>query len=96
MKKPLKWEVIAAQIHAETDPLNDELPFGFSPRVVAAWRVAQRDEGLRRWTRWSLRAALGLVAVCALLVAFGSPDDEAPILLQPPSASFVTPTFLNQ
>ncbi len=94
--QPLDWEAIAARISCDTSPVAEDPPFGFATRVVAAWRVARHDDGLRRWTRWSLRAALGSVAVCALLVALGGWEKEAPILLMPPSASFVTPTFLDQ
>ena len=67
--QPLAWEAIAARVSVDTSPVAEEPPFGFATRVVTAWRVAQRDEGLRRWTRWSLRAALGSVAICALLAA---------------------------
>lgn len=94
--KSLNWETLIAQVSAETTPLSGEPPFGLATRVVAAWRVARRDEGLRRWTFWSLRAALGSLAVCALILAISSSQEDPPVLLQPPTSQFVTPSFLNQ
>ena len=67
-KHSLDWETLVARMSCDTAPLAEDAPFGLATRVVTAWRVAQRDEGLRRWTRWSLRAALGSLAVCAVLL----------------------------
>lgn len=92
----LAWESIIARVSCATEPVAEDAPYGFATRVVTAWRIARRDEGLRRWTRWSLRAALGSLAVCALLAALATREEDAPLLLQPPSNDFVTPTFLNQ
>ena len=93
--KSLDWDAIIARVSAETSPVAEDAPFGLATRVVAAWRVARRDEGLRRWTRWSLRAALGSLAVGVLVIALGSRDEATPILLPPPSHDFVTPTFFK-
>ena len=94
-EKSLDWDAIIARVSCETTPVAEDAPFGLATRVVTAWRVAQRDEGLRCWTRWSLRAALGSVAVCVLLIALGSREEAPPILLPAPSHNFVTPTFFN-
>jgi hypothetical protein len=95
-KRPLEWQAVIDRVACETTPVAGEPPFGFATRVVAAWRVAQREEGLRRWTRWSLRAALGSVAVCVLLVAMESRNEPQPVVLPTPSDKFITPSFLNQ
>jgi hypothetical protein len=94
-QKSLDWDAIIARVSSETAPVAADAPFGLATRVVTAWRIAQRDEGLRRWTRWSLRAALGSVAVCVLIIALGSREEATPILLPPPSHDFVTPTFFS-
>jgi hypothetical protein len=86
-----RWETIAARITADTAPLDGEMPYGFSTRVVSLWRAARRDEALRRWSLWSLRAALGSAAVCTLVIVFTSRQNESSILLSPPSAQFISP-----
>lgn len=97
MKDPQsnRWESIVAGITSETTPLGDGAPFGFATRVVAQWRQARRDEVLRRWSFWSLRAALGSVAICGLVVVLFSRDHESPILLPPPSAEFIAVPLTN-
>ena len=89
--EPAKWEVIVSRITAETEPAGEGAPYGFSTRVVGQWRAAQRDEKLRRWSLWSLRAALCSVAVCGFVVVFGSREKDSRILLAPPSVEFVAP-----
>lgn len=84
-----RWEAIVAGITSETDPLGEGAPHGFATRVVARWRQAQRDEALRRWSFWSLRAALGSMALCGLVVAFSYLKNDSSILVQPPSAEFI-------
>jgi hypothetical protein len=95
-KQSLEWESVVDRVSCETSPVAEPPPFGFATWVVSAWRVARRDEGLRRWTRWSLRAALGSVALCMLLLALSARDDDAPILLRPPTTDLVTPAFPNR
>jgi len=87
--KPLNWESIASRITAETAPVSEGAPYGFATQVVARWREARRDEALRRWSFWSLRAALGSAALCGLVIVFHSMKDDASLLLAPPSAEFV-------
>jgi hypothetical protein len=84
-----RWESLVAGITRETTPLGDGAPYGFATRVVAQWRQARRDEALRRWSFWSLRAALGSVAACGLLLVLSSRQNDAPILLPPPPAEFI-------
>jgi hypothetical protein len=86
-----KWEAITARIAIETQPANEGAPFGFATRVVGLWRAAQRDEALRRWSRWSLRAAFCSAAVCGLVVIFSSQENDSAVLLRPPAAGFVSP-----
>ncbi len=86
-----RWEAIAARIVHETPPIEDAAPFGFSTRVVGLWRAAQREEALRRWSLWSLRAAMCSVVVCGLVVVYGSARNDSAILLSPPTAEFVAP-----
>jgi len=94
--KPPTWEAIAASITNETGPAGDGAPFGFATRVVATWRALQREEKLRRWSLWSLRAALGSTVFCGLVVIFAARNGEPPLLIQPPSAAFLTPPLTNQ
>ncbi|MCX6874133.1 MAG: hypothetical protein NTW21_10045 [Verrucomicrobia bacterium] len=89
------WEAIAARLGSETGPAGDAVPFGFATRVVSWWRAAQREEKLRRWSLWSLRAAVCSAALCALVMIFSSRDGEPPILLTPPSAEFLAPPLSN-
>jgi hypothetical protein len=90
-----RWEKIVAGMTSETSPLGDGAPYGFATRVVAQWRQARRDEALRRWSFWSLRAALGSVAVCGLLAVLSSREDDSPILLSPPPAEFIALPLTN-
>jgi hypothetical protein len=85
------WQVLASSVVHDTQPVDECPPFGFSTRVVAQWREIQRCETLRFWSRWSLRAAISSVAVCAVVAMFGSLADDSPGLFQPPSADFITP-----
>ncbi|MEI6653175.1 MAG: hypothetical protein WCP45_00260 [Verrucomicrobiota bacterium] len=94
-RKPATWEVIAARITRDTGPAGGGAPFGFATRVVATWRALQRDEKLRRWSLWSLRAALGSIALCGLVVFFGTRNGGSPLLIEPPSAAFLTPPLAN-
>ena len=91
-----KWETIAARIVSDTGPIPDGAPFGFATRVVAQWRQARRDETLRRWSFWSLRAALCSAAVCGLVVILTSRENESSILVQPPSADFIALPLSSQ
>lgn len=84
-----KWEAIAARIASERGPVDEGAPYGFATRVVARWRAARRDETLRRWSLWSLRAALCSAAVCGLVVILTANENDSPILVQPPSAEFI-------
>ena len=86
-----RWEAIASHTIHETPPIENAVPFGFSTRVVSLWRAAQRDEALRRWSLWSLRAAVCSVAVCGLVVGYGAVRNDSAILLSPPAAEFVVP-----
>jgi hypothetical protein len=88
-KNSMKWETIAEVITSETAPIGDGAPYGFATRVVSQWRAARRDETLRRWSLWSLRAALCSTAVCGLVMMFSSRENDSSILLQPPSAEFI-------
>lgn len=90
-KESSNWETLASAIVHPTEPVAGRPPFGFASRVVSQWRETQRNEVLGRWSRWSLRAAIGSVAVCVMIVFFGSPSDDSPGLLLPPSAGFVAP-----
>ena len=91
-----KWETIAARIVSNTAPIGDGAPFGFATRVVAQWRQARRDETLRRWSFWSLRAALCSAAVCGLVMVLTSRENESSILVQPPSADFIALPLSSQ
>ena len=93
--EPTRWEALAARIVSETGPAGDGAPLGFATRVVGSWRAAQRDEKLRRWSLWSLRAALGSAALCGLVVVLGLRKSEPPILIQPPAAEFLAPPLSN-
>jgi hypothetical protein len=84
-----KWESIVAGIVSETAPVEDGAPFGLATRVVARWRQARRDEALRRWSFWSLRAALCSAAICGVVVILTSRENDSSILIQPPSAEFI-------
>ncbi len=90
---PQHWEALASRIVTETSPIHDEIPFGFSTRVVTLWREAQRNEALRRWSFWSLRAAFCSMLVCGLVIVLGSGNNDSSILLSPPSAEFIAPPF---
>jgi hypothetical protein len=90
-----RWETIVAGITSETAPLGGGAPYGFATRVVAQWRQARRDEALRRWSFWSLRAALGSVAVCGLLAVLSSRENNSQILVPPPSAEFIALPLTN-
>lgn len=87
---PDKWERIASRVHCETAPVADGAPFGFSTRMVAKWREMRRDEALRRWSFWSLRAALCSVVVCGFVVVLTSRENDSSILITPPSADFIS------
>lgn len=91
-----RWEAITAAMRFETAPLVDGAPFGMATRVVAQWRQSRRDEALRRWSFWSLRAALCSVAVCALMAILASNHNDSSILIQPPSAEFVALPLSNR
>lgn len=86
-----RWEEIVSHVKADTAPLEGEMPYGFSTRVVGLWRAARRDEALRRWSLWSLRAALGSATLCVLLVFLAERRKESALLLAPPSAEFLAP-----
>lgn len=88
---PQRWEEIVSRIVTETAPIEGELPFGFSTRVVTLWREAQRNEALRRWSLWSLRAAFCSVVICGLVTVLSSVSNDSSILLSPPSAEFIAP-----
>lgn len=90
-----RWESIVAGITSETAPLGDGAPYGFATKVIAQWRQAQRDEALRRWSFWSLRAALCSVAICAVVMVFSSRENDSSILVQPPSADFIALPLTN-
>lgn len=90
-----KWESIAAGIASETGPVGDGAPFGFATRVVAQWRQTRRDEALRRWSFWSLRAALCSVTICGLVVVLSTRENDSSILVQPPSADFIALPLSN-
>lgn len=86
---PKKWESIVAGIVSETTPVGDGAPYGFATRLVAQWRQARRDEALRRWSFWSLRAAMCSVVVCGFVVFLAARENDSSILIQPPSAEFI-------
>jgi hypothetical protein len=91
-----RWEEITAVMQCETAPLGDGVPFGMATRVVAQWRQSRRDEALRRWSFWSLRAALCSVTVCALVAILASNHNDSSILIQPPSAEFIELPLSNR
>lgn len=84
-----RWETIAAHVVADTTPVGEGAPYGFATRVVAGWREMRRNEALRRWSFWSLRAALCSVAVCGLVIFLDSRENDSQLLVQPPSADFI-------
>jgi hypothetical protein len=88
---PQRWEEIASRIVTEIAPIEGEMPFGFPTRVVTLWRQAQRNEALRRWSFWSLRAAFCSMVVCGFVIVLGSSNNDSSILLTPPSAEFIAP-----
>jgi len=84
-----KWERIAAGIASDATPIDESAPYGFSTRVVAAWRDMQRDEALRRWSFWSLRAAFCSVLLCGFVILLNSRENDSSLLVQPPAADFI-------
>lgn len=89
---PINWEAIVSAYRADTAEITDPVPFGMATRVVAAWRVARRDQGLRIWTRWSCRAAVASSVTCALIMAWSLRTPERPSILIPtPAANWLTP-----
>jgi hypothetical protein len=83
------WEALTSRIVLDTQPCGDGAPYGFATRIVSQWRAARRDEALRRWSLWSLRATLCAIGTCAWIVMFQSPDRDAPILIAPPTPDFL-------
>ncbi len=93
---PIDWDRVVERLpdhpgNAEPSGSDDlQAPFGFTTRVIARWREARRDAALHRWARWSLRAALGSVAACAVLLVLAE-RRNAPILLPVPEPILATP-----
>lgn len=87
-----RWERLASVVATETAPLEGELPFGFTARLLAKCREARREEGLRRWSFLSLRAACASMLICGTLAYLRVRDDDeerSSILISPPAAEFV-------
>ncbi len=83
------WERLASVVGADTAPLDEEAPLGFTARLLAKRREALREEGLRRWSFWSLRAACASVLACAALAYLRVHEEPSAILISPPAAEFV-------
>jgi len=92
-RQPLDWEHLVARV-AMPPPaeLSAPPPAGLAARVLAAWETLRRDEQVRRWVRWSCRAALVAAAVSALAVAWDH-HREVPVLLTPPTTPLLKPQF---
>ena len=90
------WEILATRITVETSPVGEGAPYGFSTKIVAQWRVMQRDAVLRRWSFLSLRAALGSAALCGIIVVFHSMKEDPKTLIEPPSVEFLTPPLSSR
>jgi hypothetical protein len=91
-RQALDWERIVARVAVPPAADPPPPPPGLAARVLAAWQTLRRDEQVRRWGRWSLRAALAAVAGCALALAWNRQHEE-PILLTPPSTPLLQPQF---
>lgn len=94
--KSLNWETLASRVTVASAPIEGEIPFGFTIKVVAQWRVMQRDAALRRWSFISLRAALGSAALCGLVAVFHFSKEDSPILFEPPASEFLTPPLSSR
>jgi hypothetical protein len=63
----LDWEQIAARIPPPADDAEMRPPpADLTPAVLSAWQRLRQDARVRRWIRWSLRAAALAAAVTAL------------------------------
>ena len=77
---PSPWDHLAAarrRVDANSPvSLNEPLPPGFATRTVARWASLRREDPVRFWSIWSLRAALTSLAAVALFLLF-SPNESA-------------------
>lgn len=89
------WERLASVVVAETAPLDEAVPLGLTARLLALRREARREESLRRWSFWSLRAACASVLVCGALVYLRVHEEPSSILISPPAAEFVAVPLSN-
>ena len=83
------WDHLAAarrRVDA-TSPisLDEPLPPGFATRTVARWAALRREDPVRFWSIWSLRAALTSLAAVALFLLFSPSEsaDSQPLLNAP-------------
>ncbi|RFC50840.1 MAG: hypothetical protein DVB22_001801 [Verrucomicrobia bacterium] len=86
---PSPWDHLAAarrRVDA-TSPisLDEPLPPGFATRTVARWAALRREDPVRFWSIWSLRAALTSLAAVALFLLFSPSEsaDSQPLLNAP-------------
>lgn len=89
------WERLASAVGADTAPLEEGVPMGFTARLLARRREALREEGLRRWSLGSLRAACASVLACVALVYLRVHEEPSPIVISPPAAEFVAVPLSN-
>jgi hypothetical protein len=87
---PSPWDQLAAaRRRADANspiPLDEPLPPGFATRTVARWAAQRREDPVRFWSIWSLRAALTSLAAVALVILFSpNPPADSPPLLNAPS-----------
>ena len=82
------WEKVAAATRADRAArgnADEQAPFGFSTRIVAAWQEIRRNERAALWAKWSLRAAFCSMAIAALVVALQRPERNDTALLPLPA-----------
>ena len=87
---PSPWDQLAAACRrADANSpisLDEPLPPGFATRTVARWAAQRREDPVRFWSIWSLRAALTSLAAVALFLLFSpSQSADSPPLLNAPS-----------
>ena len=86
---PSPWDHLAAarrRVDANSPvSLNEPLPPGFATRTVARWAALRREDPVRFWSIWSLRAALTSLAAVALFLLFSPSEsaDSQPLLNAP-------------
>lgn len=86
---PSPWDhLAAARRRADASSpvsLDEPLPPGFATRTVARWAALRREDPVRFWSIWSLRAALTSLAAVALFLLFSPSEsaDSQPLLNAP-------------